>query len=123
MKGCGRTVSVLFADIIKKFTVRTSTISSFLKNILAGNTVFKAFCLIQTDLTTTTIYRIFRRFIQNQPYIRTAIFTSTQPFHEPKIKDPFVQTIKNLFAVFPDSVDPVSAFQCKLSSKIDPSMA
>lgn len=114
--GCGRTFSVWIADKIKRLFLHADSLWAFLQQaVLTGNKL-QAFRSLESRLSDSAAYRIWKRFHKAQSAIRTALNTLCKP---PQIasKQPAQLTLAHLEAAFkPHSLDPVAAFQVTLQT-------
>ena len=108
-QGCGKTFSMLMAGMIKSMTIGAARVWNFLDNVRQGIPVSKAFSKTGTAMTVSSAYRIFKRFKENQPRIRTLLMSLKDPPVLPGVEDPAVCTLVHLESVFHDH--PISAFQ------------
>ena len=107
--GCGKTFSMLNSWFIKNFTICACFLSAFLKKIKKGLSTARAFIETGVKMNRTSSYRILKRFRCNQPRIRTLLTRIKDPPDLSGIKDPVLQTIAHLKAVFKGCM--VSQFQ------------
>lgn len=112
--GCGRTFSVCLADKVKRLSIAAPRLWSFLKLVVSGGNKTQAFQCLGGGLDRSGPYRVWRRFLQAQSIIRTALYSMCPP---PDItsSEPSELTLAHLEAAFKDHpLDPVSAFQATL---------
>jgi len=107
--GCGKTFSILKSIFITNFIICADTVWNFLEKVGSGNTLAEAFRNTGSTMGKTTCYRIFKKFCFNQPRIRTRLLNTKSPPVLNCAKDPFIQTIHHLAAVFQNC--PISEFQ------------
>jgi hypothetical protein len=114
--GCGRTFSLWIADRIKRLFLDAASLWEFLKQaVLTGNRR-RAFRSLESRLSDSAPYRIWKRFDQAQSAIRTALGTLCKP---PEIvsKQPAEVTLAHLEAAFKEHpLDPIAAFQVTLQT-------
>ena len=114
--GCGRTFSVWTADKIKRLFLDADSLWEFLRQaVLTGNRR-QAFQSLESRLSDSATYRIWKRFDQAQSAIRTALGTVCKP---PEIvsKQPAGLTLAHLEAAFKQHpLDPIAAFQVTLQT-------
>lgn len=109
--GCGKTFNLLEADRIKRSTFQTSCVWLFLKNIVKGINILKAFPRIVIRVSTTSIYRLYSRVYFNQHKIRTMLLKlCPAPVNIP-YANPLIKTIIHLKNTFKRRADPIAAFQ------------
>ena len=107
--GCGKTFSILKSVFIRNFVICADTLWSFLNKVKKGSTLIAAFRETGSQMSNTTCYRIFKRFMFNQPRIRTRLLNTKSPPDLTCVKSPVIQTIIHLEEVFQNC--PVSNFQ------------
>ena len=112
--GCGRTFSVWLANKVKRLILKADNLWEFLKQaVLCGNKMH-AFRSLNSGLSDSAPYRIWKRFQKAQSAIRTALCQLSKP---PDIASerPCELTLAHLETTFEHhSLDPVSAFQATL---------
>ena len=108
--GCGRTVSVMFCDVLRSRVVRTGTLWRFLLAIATGISCKAAWEATGAHvLSLRSGYRLFHRFARAGPAVRTRLLSlrppppSTSPL-------PLVQLTEHLLLALPGR-DPLAAFQ------------
>ena len=109
--GCGKTFSIFNAHFIKHFIFTARILWLFLKNIKTGMNPFKAAENLDIEWSDTTIYRLYHRFKNNQPAIRSLLLRIKDPPDKQKTKDPLIQTILHLESVFAGVYNPIAQFQ------------
>ena len=109
--GCGKTISLFKATIIKGYSFLSITIWQFLKNLQRGLSPYRAFSSLDVSITPTTIYRIFQRFKERQSFFRTLLHTFMPPPPAPDTTCALLQTIKHFILAFDDQECPLAAFQ------------
>lgn len=114
--GCGRTFSVWVADKIRRFFLTTDRLWAFLQQaVLTGNKL-QAFRSLESRLSDSAAYRIWKRFHQAQSAIRTALGSLCGP---PQIASgqPAELTLAHLLAAFDQHpLGPLAAFQVTLQT-------
>lgn len=114
--GCGRTFSVWTADKIKRLFLDADSLWEFLQHAVRTGNKQQAFQSLQSRLSDSAPYRIWKRFDKAQSAIRTALNTFCKP---PQIasKEPAELTLAHLLVVFKQHpLNPVSAFQVTLQT-------
>jgi len=117
-QGCGKTFSVFKADRLKRFSIQTSGLWSFLKNIAGGMNLFQAFRSLGIALKTTSIYRLYNRIYLGQHKIRTLLLKRSPAPQDIQHKNPLIKTIAHLKLAFQGSADPLAAFQSTFQSSL-----
>ena len=113
--GCGRTFSIWWADKVKRFFLTAESLWAFLKNVVTSGNKLQSFRDLHSGLSESAPYRIWKRFLQAQTAIRTALTRLCEP-PECTAKHPAAQTLAHLEAAFPDHHSPISGFQAKLQT-------
>lgn len=108
-KGCGRTFSMHLSGFIPDRILRAGRLWDFLSRIRENIPVSKAFKDANIPMSSSSAYRIFKDFTENQPAIRTLLIGLKDPPVLPDVESPAVCTIFHLESVFKNR--PVSAFQ------------
>ena len=111
--GCGRTVSVWFADKIRRLSLTTRTVWAFLQRAVAGS-IAAAIRAIKSSRSDRTLRRVWSRFQRNQSAIRTALFSRGPPPDGPAAssrRPAIAQVLTHLAATFPNADCPLAAFQ------------
>jgi len=113
--GCGRTFSVWFANNIKRLFWTANALWTFLKQAVQTGNKFKAFENLNGGLSDSAPYRIWKRFLDAQSAIRTALARICRP---PQIasQQPAELTLAHLETAFPDHPCPIAAFQISLNT-------
>jgi hypothetical protein len=111
--GCGRTFSVWLADKIRRLSITTATLWTFLQLavVVPIATAIKA---INCTRSERTFQRIWKRFDRAQSAIRTALLGRGPPpeFPATSVRRPAAaQVIAHLQASFPNTDCPIAAFQ------------
>jgi hypothetical protein len=71
--GCGRTFSVWLADKVKRLLLTADALWTFLKRAVVTGNKFQAFPNLNSGLSDSAPYRIWKRFLEAQTAIRTAL--------------------------------------------------
>ena len=111
--GCGRTVSVWFADRIRRLSVTTRTVWTFLKRAVAGS-IAAAIRDTDSPRSDRTFRRIWSRFQRGQSAIRTALLNRGPPpdWTAASSRRPAeAQVLAHLQSTFPQVDCPIAAFQ------------
>jgi hypothetical protein len=110
--GCGRTVSVWFADKIRRLSLTTDCLWRFLQRAAAG-CILAAIRAANCHLSDRTLQRIWKRFGLGQSKIRTALSARCPPPQLPAEPShrPAAQVLAHLQAAFPSADCPITAFQ------------
>lgn len=110
-KGCGRTISIFKATIIKRLRTTTKTLWTFLMHLSQGMSRLKAYRKAGGHLKTSSIYRLYSRFIDHCSQIRTLLFQCGSPPILAHCNNPSIQTIAHLKFVFKHDSCPISQYQ------------
>jgi hypothetical protein len=111
--GCGRTVSVWFADKIRRLSLATRTVWTFLQRAVAGS-IAAAIRAIKSSRSDRTLRRVWARFQRNQTAIRTALLSRGPPPDAPAAssrRTAAAQVLAHLSSTFPQADCPIAAFQ------------
>jgi hypothetical protein len=114
--GCGRTFSVWTADRIKQLFLSADSLWQFLSSAVSSGNKRQAFRDLNSGLSDSAAYHIWRRFLNAQVAIRTALASRCQP---PKIVSdcPAKLTLGHLREAFKEhSLSPIAAFAVALQS-------
>lgn len=115
--GCGRTFSVWMADKIRRLFLGADSLWAFLTQAAASNNKLAAFRKLDSCLSDSAPYRIWKRFSQAQTTIRTALAGLCPP---PKTAsdNPAQLTLAHLQQAFQKQhgLSPIAAFQATLQS-------
>ena len=82
-RGCGRTFSVWIADKIRRLSLTAGCLWRFLRQAVAGG-IRAAMRAVDCHLSDRTLQRIWKRFLQGQSKIRTALWLS--PYGEKMVR-------------------------------------
>jgi len=114
--GCGRTFSVWTADKIKRLFLDADSLWEFLRQVVRTGNKRKAFQSLESRLSDSASYRIWKRFDQAQSAIRTALNTVCKPPQNAS-KQPAELTLAHLEAAFKEHpLNPIAAFQVTLQT-------
>lgn len=114
--GCGRTFSVWTADKIKRLFLSADCLWEFLQQAVRTGNKLRAFRNLESRLSDSAPYRIWKRFHQAQSAIRTALGTFCKP-PEMTSEHPADLTLAHLLAAFEQHpLGPIAAFQVTLQT-------
>jgi hypothetical protein len=114
LSGCGRTFSVWLADKIKNLFLSAEQLWLFLNHAVNSGNKREAFGKLGCKRGRLTPYRIWRRFVNAQASIRTALLQLCQP---PQVDSdcPAQLTLAHLQKAFKEHpLSPIAAFQATL---------
>jgi hypothetical protein len=117
-RGCGRTISVWSADKIRRLSLTTRTVWTFLKRAVAG-TIAAAIRATNSVRSERTLRRVWTRFRRAQTAIRTALLNRGPPpaFAAASTRRPAeALVLDHLQSAFPQADCPVAAFQAATRS-------
>lgn len=77
--GCGRTCSVLLAQVLRGASVRTGALWRFCRARLSGLGVLAAWELARTGFSLESACRWWRRWLQAEPTLRTHLWRGREP--------------------------------------------
>ena len=102
------------ADKIRRLFLTADSLWTFLKQAVTSNNKLEAFRNLNSGLTDSAAYRIWKRFYQAQSAIRTALAPLCKP---PKVtaQQPAQLTLAHLEKAFEQHrLSPITAFQVTL---------
>ena len=111
--GCGRTFSIWLADKIRRLSLTSRGLWTFLKRAAADG-IAAAIRAADCHLSDRTLQRIWKRFDRGQSAIRTALFGRCSPPEtppEPARRPAAAHVLAHLQAAFPNADCPIAAFQ------------
>lgn len=114
--GCGRTFSVWLADRIKRLFLSADSLWKFLSAAVSSGNKLQAFRSLQSGLSDSAAYHLWRRFINAQAAIRTTLSTLCEP---PQIAAgcPSRLTLAHLQKAFAQHpLSPIAAFAATLQT-------
>ena len=77
--GCGRTTSVLLAQVLRKASVRTGSFWRFCRERLSGLSVLAAWEKVRCVFSPEAAYRWWRQWLGAEPAVRTRLFRGREP--------------------------------------------
>jgi len=110
--GCGKTFSLVLADILPRHTLTALRVWSWLVEVLAGLSFKAAAEKLRLPFALETIYRMRRGLQRGLDRVRTRLCREQSPPVSTHT-DPLLQTVEHLRAVFPDCECPLAAFQLR----------
>ena len=113
--GCGRTFSIWWADKVARLFLTAESLWTFLINSVTTGNKCQAFRDLNSGLSESAPYRIWKRFLEAQSAIRAALCRLCDP---PGLnaKQPAELTLAHLRTAFGDHACPLVAFQAKLQT-------
>ena len=111
--GCGRTFSIWLAHKIRRFSLGTRTLLTFLQHAVVG-TIANACKAVNYPRSERTFQRIWKRFDHTQIRIRTALLGRGPPPESSAAsarRPEATQVLAHLQASFPSTDCPITAFQ------------
>ena len=125
-QGCGRTFSVWIAEKVKRLFLDANSLWAFLHQAATTGNKSQAFRQLDCSSGQSAIYRIWKRFLQAQSTIRTALAAicpppgqaaGAQSLRTPQAVDAAQATLEHLKAAFKESpLNPIAAYQVKTQS-------
>ncbi len=112
--GCGRTFSVWIADKIKHLFLSADSLWNYLSSAVSSGNKLDAFRKLNSGLSDSAAYHIWRRFLNAQAAIRTALSGMCEP---PQIVSdcPAQLTLAHLAQAFKEHLlSPIAAFGAAL---------
>ena len=116
--GCGRTFCVLPASVLPKLRISAQCLWWFLDNVKNGFCLAQAFRAAGCMLTSSSIYRLFKKFSLNQMRIRTYLSAIKDPPETGHVKSPIIQTILHLKSAFDTAACPITEFQFRFQTPL-----
>jgi len=108
--GCGRTFSLLLAEVLPRHTLTAPLVWQWLIKVLAGLSLKAAAEALRLPFALETVYRLWRRLLGHLHTLRSRLCREQKPLASPPA-DPLLQTVQHLQAVFAQSACPPAAFQ------------
>jgi hypothetical protein len=108
--GCGKTFSVVLAEVLPRHTLTASLVWRWLTELLAGLSVKAAVETMRLPFVLETFYRLRRRLQRGLEPIRTRLCREQSPPRS-RQSQPLLQTVEHLRAVFPGRGCPPADFQ------------
>ena len=112
-KGCGRTLSYLLIDFIKRTLISTGIAWQFLRDILLGKSIEKAYTSLDPEcvLSLPTFFRFWKNFKLQTHTIRTFI-ANRYPLLKISESTPYNETIRHLSILFSEGdINPIAQYQ------------
>lgn len=109
--GCGKTFSILAANILKHFNICANSLWRFLNNIAEGMSKIQAMKKANLPFSDSTSYRLLKKFSIGQSRVRTLLLRQSPSPRTPDIHHPQIQTILHIKSAFKNSPCPITAFQ------------
>jgi len=111
-KGCGKTYSILLAIHLYRRLVNAGRLWEFLKGVLDGSSIKKAWEKVASPFGLETGYKLWASFIRNQSHVRAHLHRLDKPVHFPaRVSEPALQLILHLQSAFRPSACPAASFQ------------
>ena len=118
--GCGRTFSVWIADKVKRLFLDAACLWKFLEHAVTSGNKSQAFQSLNSSMSDSATYRIWKRFLQAQSAIRTALLAFCPPPKQSAGGNsvcPAQDTLAHLKEAFKDSpLNPIAAYQAATQS-------
>ena len=110
--GCGKTFSIVLAEVLPRHTLTASLVWRWLVELLAGLSVKAAVEKLRLPFALETVYRLRRGLRRCLASVRTRLCQEQSPPVSPHT-EPLLQTVEHLRAVFPAHECPPAAFQLR----------
>jgi len=108
--GCGRTFSIVVAEVLPRHTLNASLVWRWLMELLAGHSLKAAVEKLSLFFALETFYRLRRKLSRGSDRLRTRLCRQQEP--PPSTQgDPLLQTVAHLKSVFSDKPCPPAEFQ------------
>lgn len=124
-RGCGRTFSVWIADKVKRLFLSAEQLWGFLKEAARTNNKRQAFAALNSGMSDSAPYRIWKRFQKAQAAIRTTLCSvctppqlNGEPSRNKQTSDsPADNTLAHLVKAFGGGqLNPIAAYQLSLQT-------
>ena len=119
-QGCGRTFSVWISDKVKRLFLDAKSLWEFLHQAATTGNKSQAFQKLGCSMGDSAVYRIWKRFLQAQSTIRTALAAICPPPRqttESSSQCAVQATVAHLQQAFNDSeLNPIAAYQVQTQS-------
>lgn len=116
-RGCGRTFSVLLADVLWGFVVRAATLWRFVQGVAGGLSRKAAWERAQTGFSLESGYRLWRRLQSAQSRIREMLCRERPP-PQSSSDEPLFQLAAHLQCVFASDECPFAGFQTRFQTAV-----
>ena len=116
-RGCGRTFSVLLADVLRGFVVRAGTLWRFVLGVIGGLSRKASWERVQTDFSLESGYRLWRRIQGAQSRIRELLCRERPP-PQSFSDEPLFQLVTHLQCVFASDQCPFAGFQTRFQTAV-----
>jgi hypothetical protein len=110
--GCGRTFSLMRADVLPRHTFTASRLWSWLVELLAGLSAKAAAEKLRLPFALESVYRLRRKLDRQLDDWRTRLCRE-QPPPSSAQADPLLHTVEHLRSVFAGEVCPPATFQLR----------
>ena len=108
--GCGRTFSLLLADVLPRHTFTAAWVWPWLVELLAGLSLKAAAEKLRLPFALESVYRLRRKLRRRLDDLRARLCREQPPPTSPQ-SDPLLQTVEHLRAVFAGPGCPPATFQ------------
>jgi hypothetical protein len=108
--GCGRTVAMLFEDVLPRHSLRAGTVGKVLAGLCGGHSIQAAWEQSGCRFSLQSVYHLLQRFRRRLGAVRTALHSRGPPPASTH-RDPLRQSAEHLRGAFPGASCPVAAFQ------------
>jgi len=112
--GCGRTFSICVADRLRRLRPSASTLWAFFTLVISLGNTAQALRSTGAAFSISSAYRLWKRFLNTQSRIRTALAGFCASPTLPDVRKPAAQTVAHLQSAFPSEPSPIAAFQHQL---------
>jgi len=115
--GCGRTMLIVFARLLPRHSVNATMLGQLLKRLCAGDSIQSAWEQCRMPVHLQSVYHLLQRFRERLDAVRVALLSHCAPptsVHTEALR----QTAEHLRCVFPESTNPVEAFQYAFQTPI-----
>lgn len=110
--GCGRTFSLLLADVLPRHTFTASRVWSWLVELLAGLSAKAAAEKLRLPFALESVYCLGRKLRRRLDGLRSRLSREQPPPASDQV-DPLLHTVEHLRSVFAGEVCPPATFQLR----------
>ena len=111
--GCGRTFTVWSADTLRRMRLSAKSLWRFLMMVISLGNKAKARRLADIEISISSAYRVWKRFLNRQSHLRTSLSRWCAP-PQSQARQPVEKTLAHLRVTFPDTLCPIRTFQHRL---------
>jgi hypothetical protein len=114
-RGCGRTFSILFGGVLRRFSISTATLWRFILLLSTASATVCAWRLSASGFSVQSGYRLRNSVIAAQSRLRT-LLCRIRPPPPSASHEPLSQLTAHFLSAFPLSSCPVADFQVRFQT-------